>query len=227
MAYSSDIDLPLGQEPQSSDTSLFPDLLDIYNSIHLLAQYTDKLIKNQTSGGPEQKPWEAMPFRNWFYAVVGEDVAVGNIVTPIKVGLDFFRGTIAYDTMSGIYMKGAPCTYLDNAEHTTWGNGMVGFVLEAQTAGNLCKIGVGPAIVNIPGCRAGEALFAKSFFNGETMFLYPPDGLIYRYPGNYMAVIGACVADDAAMIWPYPDFWTGNAVAYKYPNPSGTGGEGE
>lgn len=221
MAYSSDIKLPIGQEPQIDDNEkIWPDMLDVYNAIHLLSQFTDSLIKNQTSGDSSQKPWEAIPFTRWFYEVVKNDVTVGTIVTP--------------DANAGGYVLGAPNEAVPvNYYQSTYGNGFVGVCLEDAKAGDICKIGMGPAILHVEGIELGDMLFCQQkgvVYNPDLNLPsteIPSDGKLYRYKYTQMVVVGAAVAKDAALIYPLVDYFSLNTANYvPGSNDSGNSGSG-
>lgn len=237
MAYNSDIDLKLGETPKTTDPAIFPDMLEIYSAIHILGQWVNAVKDIGNSGGPEKAPWDAMPFRDWFYAEAARDITRGSVVTA--VGSSRFRakapGTQArpegpYFTVEGIVNgaagEGIPYESTIQFGGTfPLGGGVTGFAMKDAAAGELVQVGIGPAIVNVEGIKFGQSVFALAAyrnpiqpFQGYWVELINDGGLVtlqeggghYAFPSELICV-GKGVAPDAMMFCP-PTNW---AKAYS------------
>lgn len=222
MAYSSDINLPLAQEPKTADMNVWPDFLDVYNSIHILAQLLNRI--RQGSGDANTPPWEAMPFERWFYAPAAEGIKAGNVVTIVNVAARYSMGDddIQY---TGV-VKGGPIysgyNYSTRSSSgqftsTSYGTGLIGIALEDCVKDSLCKVGVGPAILQVEGTNIGDTIMALEFaapspnapiFSG-IMIANPDDQrglMINEFLSKGGLVIGYGVAKDAVLINPSLDY---------------------
>lgn len=221
MAYTSDIDLKISESPKTNDPALFPDMVDIYNALHILAQWVNQVVKQsgQGSGDETTPPWEAMTFDKWFYAPAAVDVTKGSIVTPFysKVVRDYPGGPNR--TVNGIIL-GAGAKYsedgLESSRYNTRNNkGISCIAMNDAAAGELVQCGTGPAILEVPGLKMGQPVVAKKgvtaaegFFGGGWQILNN-DGQIYILPTSGSGIewesyipVGVGIANDAAMMFP-------------------------
>lgn len=221
MAYSSDIFLPLAESPKSTDMAIWPDLLDIYNSIHILAQRVNQII--QGSGDAGTPPWEAMPFTRYFYAPAAEgNIKAGNVVTIVDmIGRESIGDPgIQY---TGVVRGGpvyAGSEFSARAESGQFkgksvGTGLIGVALADCEKDELCQVGVGPAILKVEGAKAGETIMAYQFATvNQNAFFQPmlvnkdelrgPFSNIFIPHGGI--VVGYGVATDAVMFTPFLDY---------------------
>jgi len=222
MAYTSDIDLKLAETPKTTNPAEFPDMVDIYNALHILGQWVDRLKKGMDgsgSGGSELKPWEAMQFTRWFYVPAARAITKSSIITVIysEWFTDDDWGNTRY-TIDGA-VNGCGITHLpfyrDGSKlfvGVRVRSTMTGFAMTDAAEGELVKVGVGPAIINMPGIKAGQIMHARpaadhTKYNDSLRLIN--DGTLYKLPddpkltvlGTFVP-IGYGVADDALMIDP-------------------------
>lgn len=229
MGYSSDIDLGgLGESPKTQNAEAFQDFVDVYNAIHILAQYVNSVINRpQGSGDADTPPWEAMRFERWFYAPAAVHISAGAIVTPVDYD-GFHYGRYGGSTF---YLKGlingvAPPEL--RPSYTSTGplefktlplmGGFTGYALTSGGPGELIQVGVGPAILNSAGIKAGEPVFAEAaykrqdrsgtyvatkqaeLFNRGDLIKLPPEGVRATGRPGGLYCVGVGVADGAFML---------------------------
>lgn len=144
--YRSPVDLGIGQVPLTTDPELFSEMTEVYNAIHLLNQYLDQLrVVAEGGGGSGQSPSESMPFNRFYVAPALQNISAGQIVSPSSIpGQNgIVRGCLAND-----YSSSAP-----NANFT-------GVALIDAVIGQDVRVGIGPAILEIPGAVAGQLIWA-------------------------------------------------------------------
>lgn len=163
MTYSSKNRLPLSEKPQSQDEGVFPDLLDLYNSVHLLNQKVTMTAEGLTSGEDYKDPNEAITFRNWFWTTAGEPLPKGTIVTPLPAGRYSDKDGDSINLISGVY-KGCGVARA-NQYHTYQPNqypgvNFHGFALdEAVNPGDIIRVGIGPVILELEGIKPGNVVY--------------------------------------------------------------------
>lgn len=236
MAYEGFINLFLGETPKTTNNDVWNDMIEVYRAIHLLNAGFGEYTKTRGSGGPDKKPWEAMPFERWFYEIAAEDIAVGSIVTAVNfLGSTSIGGPqIQY---TGI-VKGAPMyanySYSGRSqngafEQPSWGSGMVGVALEDCKKGALCKVGIGPAILKVEGIQPGDTVMAYQFawYQSQGNALAPPliNAEALRGPisktflQHGAVVVGYGVATDSVMIQPFVDYKADLAARVAWDTP--------
>ena len=221
MAYSSDIFLPLAESPKSTDMAIWPDLLDIYNSIHILAQRVNQII--QGSGDSGTPPWEAMPFTRYFYAPAAEgNIKAGNVVTIVNM---LGRYSVGDDDIEYIgVVRGGPAyagpLYSGRSESgqfrgNSFGSGLIGVALSDAEKDELVQVGVGPAILKVEGAKPGETIMAYQFAASANVaapgiMIVNKDELRGPFSNIFIPhggmVVGYGVATDAVMFMPFLDY---------------------
>lgn len=171
MSYRSQNKLPLSEKPLSSDPEIFPDLNDMYNSIHLLNDWVTRVQEGLNSGETQVDPDKAIPFRNWFWAVAGEPFPSGTIVTPLKAGRYLDEDGDAVHIIDGYY-KGCGGTNINaydrNFPNKYWSNGMYGIALdEAVNPGDSIRVAIGPGVLNVPDVLIGDILYCFPAIKAE------------------------------------------------------------
>lgn len=248
MSYSSDIDLRLGETPKTDDPKLFADMVDVYNAIHILSQYVNASIKNQGSGDENTAPWDAMPFRNYFYTEAARAITTGSVITVIQYdrfsnepyGANPYsiKGAINGATGLGLtYKKWSGVKFSGPAFA-----GITGLALNDAEPGQLVKVGVGPAIIKMEGIEIGEPVFAYAAWNfypgvnswdtpyakevnDGQLFRMPREGGVYSFKSN-LVTVGRGVARDSMMFCP-PENWPSGLVIGTDSSSTGGGGGGD
>lgn len=146
--YRSPVDLGLGRQPGlTGDVELFGELTEIYNSIHLLASYMDALRLFAQGGGSGQNPDQTMPFTRFFPATALMDIELGMPVAPSGVVGD---NGVTPGALGHLLSSTVPeCNFC-------------GIALTGATAGNPIRVGVGPAILGVPGVLPNGYVWAYS-----------------------------------------------------------------
>lgn len=194
MAYKSQIDLGgLGEVPKTTDSQTFSDFTDVYNAIHILAQWTNALaerLQDEGDKGSDKQPWELLTFERWIWLPARQNIKQGDVVSSIN-------HVVGGTTWNGVY-KG--CYGLVHTwQIGSWGietwlgkvNYLCGVALEDAAVGELVKFGIGPAIINMTGVKAGDRLYSKPTFYDSNVGTQSPvasnvtffnDGKIYLNP---------------------------------------------
>lgn len=215
MSYLSRIDIRLPSQPIITDPEDFGNFLPVYNAIHMLNSSLEQFWDNFESGDETKKPSEAMKFLRWFYATCAVRFKAGDVVSAVRRAHAYNPDTEEFGAIVG-WCPGAPSNFTLDAGQAppTLGMGMVGFAMEDGEPGQLAKIGVGPAVVEVEGdvLKLGQCLFARPSMTkengigaaGESIF----DGNLYTVPiFTDLVVIGGVVADNMAMIYPMVDYY--------------------
>lgn len=221
MAYSSDILLPLAESPKSADMAIWPDLLDIYNSIHILAQQLNRVI--QGSGDAGTPPWEAMPFTRYFYSPAAEgNIKTGNVVTIVNTLGRTSLGSP--DVQYTGVVRGAPIyagpLFSGRSENGQFnekslGSGLIGIALSDAEKDELVQVGVGPAILKVEGALPGDTIMAYQFGTFQGLSISPrlvltQDELRGPFSNQFIPhggmVVGYGVANDAVLFQPFLDY---------------------
>lgn len=192
MAYSSDINLKIGEVPKTTDPEMLPDFIEIYNALHILAQWVDAVHKAHGSGDINTPPWEAMPFRDYFYTPAAQEITSGNVVTMIDY--EFFsndKGNTHY-SLNGVIngaaswgLAAAAQVFPDYQGYPRNG-GITGMSMSDALPGELVKVGVGPAIIRMEGVRTGEPVYAYPAYSSPVNNNVIPQ----RNRRNYATIIG-------------------------------------
>lgn len=143
--YRSPVNLPLGQTPLTGDPELFEEFSDVYNSIHLINQYLDQLRIIAEGGGSGQTPAETLPFNRFFVTLALQDISAGMPVSPSpRAGENgVIKGALADN-----YTNGTPYSHF------------CGIAITDATAGQNIRVGVGPAVLAVPGALSGGYVWA-------------------------------------------------------------------
>lgn len=236
MAYEGLMNLYLGETPKTTNPDVWNDMQEVYRAIHLLNAGFGEYSKSRGSGGPDKKPWEAMAFERWFYSEAAEDISQGAIVTAVN-----FRGRPAsggsFTQYTGI-VKGAPMyagyPYSVKSNNGTfrepsYGSGLVGVALEACKKGELCKVGIGPGILQVEGINPGDTIMAYRFAFYENPSAPTANPIINQesvrgpisktfLPHGAM-VVGYGVAKDSVMIMPFMDYAADQSASQAWNTP--------
>ena len=177
--YRSPLNLGLEQIPKTQDAQLFQEFIPVYNAIHTLNAYLDRLRLSLEGGDPDETPSNEMRFVRGFWLEAGEDIPVGSVITPkagkAVLGCGKRRRVIGTGSVEDCFLT---CVAMTEA-----------------LSGEQVRLGVGPAILNVTGFKADDQVWAT-----------PPGG---DFAGSFLAEhidgairIGFCVEDDYIMIVP-------------------------
>lgn len=231
MAYTSKIDLGgLGEQPKTTNPDVFGDMVDIVNAIHILAQWVSSVLPGG-GGGSGVPPAEAMRFLRSFQMPALVDITAGDLITVFdaRTWLDFGIQPSEFP-----FPADHPGVIKGGGGRLEWAGqirgGITGFALNGTTAGNMVDIGIGPAIVNVQGAKAGLLAFARTAFSNNNPRSYFGNGAIFLDVWNqlqdpHFQVIGVGVGDDLVMIGA-PPMTIPNYLEPSPPDP-GTGGDGD
>lgn len=168
----------LPQVPQAANEEDFQQYLLIYNAIHMLNAYLDELRLTLEGGDPEAKPSETMRFLRSFWLPAKEPIDAGNVVALRK----------------GKVVKGADKTAVGFSTNSF----LTGIALTTAETDEKVRFGVGPAVIEVPGFKAGGLVWAPLV--GET----GAGGMLAEEPPDEAdvetIVIGKCVSDNFIMI---------------------------
>jgi hypothetical protein len=177
--YRSPLNIGLDQLPKTTDPLMFQEMIPVYNAIHTLNAYLDRLRLSLEGGDSEKPPSEEMRFVRGFWLPAASDIEQGNVLT----------------TVGGKLVKGCGKRKIGGATDCF----LTGIAMTSAKEGEKVRIGIGPAILEIPGFKPGEYVYAQ-----------PPSG---QFAGAVMAEsfeggipIGYCVANDYILFM--PDFST-------------------
>lgn len=244
MSYSSDIDLRLAEIPTTTDPAIFPDMVDIHNAIHILAQYTNQLIRRgDNPSGTE--PWDSMPFEHWLWLEAYRDITAGSIVTMVDTQYAMDSGNNLYRCRGVI--PGAASGWVNGSgriktNSPVW-EGITGLALEDCAAGDLCKVGIGPAVIKLEGVTIGEPIYCYRALVPQRNATFPTataDFIVYQREkgetaGNMfradpaatltdeMVCVARGIGADAAMICAPGHYWPDDRN-YVPPTTGGGGG---
>ncbi|MND22539.1 hypothetical protein D3C81_934860 [compost metagenome] len=189
--YSSPVDLGLGRVPMSTDPENFDELVDIYNAIHLLNQYLDRLRTSADGGGSGQNPAETMPFNRFFVAPALQVITAGMIISPSAItGQNgIVRGALAHVYTSTTPECNLACVALNDA-----------------AIGEDVRVGVGPAVLEIPGAVQGAYMYAYAqravngaLANNGTLYLNNPGPLTVGASKAYPIKVAVSILNDFAL----------------------------
>lgn len=241
MTYRSNNRLLLSEKPLTSDPEVFPDMNDVYASIHLLNDWVTQVQENLTSGEDIVDPDKAIPFKTWFWGTAGEPNPQGTIVSAVRGGRYWDENRNRIDLIDGWYKGcgGAQSNLYDKfLPAASNSNGMYGVLLdEAKSAGDIVRIGIGPAVIKVEGVFIGEILYCFPTFRigaggpnvgGGQAFsgqFQENRGGITTKAYNDTLPIGHIIANDYALLDFRVDGFTYQLNSFVPPNPE-TGGGG-
>lgn len=139
--YRSPVDLGLGRMSDIKDPELFGEFTDVYNSIHLINAYLDRLRLLAEGGGSGQVPSTTMPFNRFFVSVALQNIQIGELVSPSPVS-----------GQNGV-LKGALANPSGGSSPVA---NFVGIALTAALIGEDLRVGIGPAALEVPGAVGGS-----------------------------------------------------------------------
>lgn len=145
--YRSPVDLGLGRMSDIKDPELFGEFTDVYNAIHLINAYLDRLRLIAEGGGSGQSPSTTMPFNRFFVSTALQPIAVGDLVSPSPIS-----------GQNGV-IKGALSNPSGGAAPVA---NFVGIALTAAAVGEDLRVGVGPAALEVPGTTGGSYVWGYS-----------------------------------------------------------------
>lgn len=168
--YRSPVDLGLPKTPLTNNPELYEEFTGVYNAIHLLNQYLDRLRSGATGGGgSEQTPDITAGFSRFFVMKALQPMEPGDIISP-HVGSDgYVKGTLANILGPGAV---ALCTHV---------------ALTQADIGEDVRIGVGPGVIPHPLALPGQQMWGIS--SRTTTGVYAGNGELY--PSDPGAVGGA------------------------------------
>lgn len=175
--YRSPVDLGLPRTPLTSNVELYEELTGVYNAIHLINQYLDRLRTGATGGGgSEQAPDLSAGFTRFFVMPALQNIAEGDIISP-NVGSDgYVKGVLGNGLAAGAL---ALCTHV---------------ALTSANIGEDVRIGVGPGVIAYPGALPGQRLWGIN--SRDTLGNYAGNGTLYTFdPGS----VGGAVSIPAAI----------------------------
>lgn len=196
MAYTSNIDLKLGESPKTDDPKLFGDLVDVYNAIHLLSQYVDVVRESadKGSGGEGTPQEESLPFDKWFWAPAYQSISAGMICTIVNTQRTWNGG---FYSVNGV-VRGAGTEYArawpSLPDFIRRNIGGTYIALSDASPGQEVQLGIGPAILKLDGLEVGEPVYAKAWANIQPptdtqQYILNSDGNIYRLPEDTSYVV--------------------------------------
>lgn len=174
--YRSPVDLNLGRTPDIADPELFEEFTQVFNSIHLINAYLDRLRIIAGGGGSGQTPAETLPFNRFFVSTALQNITAGDVVSPATNGQNgIFKGAMAH-----------------NFGSTTPFSHFCGIALTDAEIGQDLRVGVGPASLEITGATGGTVIWA---FSSRATNGNPSEagGLYLGNPGTIGAPAGGTV----------------------------------
>lgn len=223
MAYTSSVDIKLAQQPKAKNPEFYEDAIDLYNAVHILNARMQGITNGLTSSTEDVPAWEAMPFNRWVWVTAWEEVKVGQVGT-IARGRFRDENNDAYVMVEGL-IKGAPYPAGDNFSQVgqtgptneSTCTGVVGIILDDAEAGGRTRLGIGPAVVQIPGIKRGDVILAPQVVNVNGVN-FPFQGRVQLQKSTIRGaimrlwsdqirpvVIGSGIDTDAALILPQVD----------------------
>ena len=175
--YRSPVDLKLARTPDIEDPELFEEFTHVFNSIHLINAYLDRLRLIAGGGGSGQTPAETLPFNRFFVATALQDLVAGDLVAPS--GITGQNGVIK-GALPHLLASTAPLCHF------------AGFALNDALQGQDVRVGVGPASLEVPGATGGSYIWGYSSraTNGNPS---GQGGLYLSNPGTTTAIGGGTV----------------------------------
>lgn len=175
--YRSPVDLKLARVPSVEDPELFEELTGVFNSIHLINAYLDRLRIIAGGGGSGQTPAETLPFNRFFVGTALQNIAAGDVVSPSSItGQNgIIKGALAHN-----FASGAPYCHF------------FGVALTDAEIGQDLRVGIGPASLEVAGVTGGSYIWA---FSSRATNGNPSEagGLYLGNPGTIGAPAGGTV----------------------------------
>lgn len=194
-SYNSPVEVGIGRTPRTQDPVLFGEMVDVYNAIHSLLANLDKvsaIIGGGNAGSSD--PLESMPFIRFYAHTALQPIVLGDLICPASINNDngVVKGALLSSTLFGSPRLSR----------------FAGIALTSANVGELVRVGVGPAAVEVPGILCGQTVWGYGSVSsaGAT---YKGDGALYNSnPGDvviggqtYIAVpVGISVKDGYAVI---------------------------
>lgn len=164
-SYNSPVQVGIGRTPRTQDPELFGEMVDIYNAIHSLLANLDKvsaIIGGGNAGSSD--PLESMPFIRFYANTALQSIEMGDLICPASINNDdgVVKGALPSSTLFGSpLLSRLSCIALTTA-----------------SAGQLVRVGIGPAAIEVPGAVCGQTVWGfLSVSNSGTT--YKNDGGIY------------------------------------------------
>lgn len=195
MSFRSPVNTGLAQLPKSTDPAIFPDLIDLYNSVHILSQVVTSVRDNiRSPEDPDANPAQALPFTKWVWLEAGNDILAGQLVT---IG------------NAGTVVQGAASRPIDTVNEklptTAYITRLQGIALNTAAIGERVKFGLGPGVIELSGVQPNQLVFGARY----TASGYTPNQLGGFYlspslpPNSIRTVIGVGIAQDYMYFnWP-------------------------
>ena len=192
MTYASEIDLGgIGQAPKTTDPETFADFTDVYNAIHILAQWVSMLYEHQlakSGNDPDAPNYETMPPDNVIWETAAMNIKEGMFVSrpepfiyPLIAGGPQRNGAFA-GWVSSPRDRWPPIQSLSTTSYAHFG-----IAGSDAKAGEKVKILMGPGFVHFPGAKVRDRVYVsitKWSGRGNSMrpsgggeiYLVPPTG---------------------------------------------------
>lgn len=215
----STLNIRLGQSPAIKDPQLNQEMQLVYNSLHLLSQYMAVLRENLESA-PGQTPSESLRFRRRFWAVAGQAIAVGAVVSSHNDLI--VNGVEAKLPFSSVGDSGV--TIGSTGTRSMFGVTPRGFyiALTAANPGELVQLGVGPGVLAVAGAKCGQlvwgvaALSCLTHRDANTFDQFTSPGDLVGNGGLYLANITGKYTFPTGGGYNWEGYWLPG-----YPNNSG------
>lgn len=215
----SDLDIKLGQSPDIKDPALNYEFQLIFNSLHLLSQYMN-LLKDNLESAPGQSPSESVRFRRRFWAVAGQDIAIGSVVSTYNNQI--VNGIATTQPVPA--MVDSAVTIGSTGTRTLFGLVQQQFfiALTAAAAGQLVQLGVGPGILQVSNAKCGQlvwgvgAVTIDSHRDANTVTQYTTPGVLIGNGGIFLSNITGSFSFASGGGYNWEGYWLPG-----YPNNSG------
>lgn len=174
--YRSPVNLGLPRQPITNNPELFEEFTGVYNAIHLLNQYLDRLRTGSSGGGgSEQDPDISAGFTRFFSIKALQAMTIGDIISPM-VGTDgYVKGALGNILTAGAVSY---CTHV---------------ALSNAAIGEDVRVGVGPAVIKFTGAVPGQQLWGIN--SRTTTGVYAANGNMYvADPGTVGGAVSIPVA---------------------------------
>ena len=207
MAYKSEINTRLAQQPLAKNTEFYPDALGLYQAVHILTQYVDVLIKTLRDQGiktPEPTPdgtspppestvdtplHVQYPISKFIIAPAKSRIEAGRVVTFFPHPLHGKPGPEPYpDSRWGVYpgYSGLSATTMREAGQGPSNNtviqiGFAGIALTEADAGDPVRVGFGPGIIQAEGVTYGTV-----YGVADSIDMGPDDDSPLRLPSGQL-----------------------------------------
>jgi hypothetical protein len=201
MAYSSEINLGgLGESPKTTNPDIFPDMTDVYNAIHILAQWTDSLVVRARHGedSKDNPNWENFPVDKFWWGKAAVKISEGQICgssdifigKPGKPNSYSLKGVVL--GASGVLKRqrirlqvgthggdsGDPI-YEDVFINKFTPRGITGIAMNDANPGEWVRLAVGEGVIQLSGAKAGDKILAYASFTHTFT-----NNVGYGYRGN-------------------------------------------